>query len=144
MLDYTMYFAQQFYSVLQEGSGRPFLDFPVDPSWIFNLVEAQKMPYAAAQSELVHTGKGLVGRLKDLDCWHHNMQELVLEDHVLNVQKRLRTRLSAFPPVPEIDLWLQRAMVPEQTRKHFLVLTGPSQMGNTEYARSLFDVGRVL
>ena len=132
------------YSVFQTGSVRPFLDFPVDPQWIFNLVEAQKMPYAAARSELVRTGKGLVRRLKDLDCWHQNMQELVLEEHVLRVQKRIRTRLSAFPPVPEIDLWLQRGMVPEQTRKHFLVLTGPSQMGKTEYVRSLFAVGRVL
>ena len=27
----------------------------------------------------------LVRRLEDLDCWHQHMQELVLEDHVLNV-----------------------------------------------------------
>ena len=35
-------------------------------------------------------------------------------------------------------------MVPAQARKHFLVLTGLSQMGKTEYAQSLFVVGRVL
>ena len=59
-------------------------------------------------------------------------------------KKRIRTRLAAFPPVPEIGMWLQRAMVPEQTRKQFPVLTGPSQMGKTEYVRSWFAVGRAL
>ena len=132
------------YSVFQHSTTRPFLDFPVDPSWVFNLVEAQKMTYDVARKELVKTGKGLVRRLQDLECWHKKSQELELEEHVFNVQKRIRTRLSAFPAVPEINFWLHRSMQPELTRKHFLVLTGPSQMGKTEYVRSLFPVGRVL
>ena len=102
------------------------------------------MEYTVARSELVRTGKGLVRRLKDLDCWHQHMQELVLGAQVFNVQKRIRTRLSSFPPVPGIGTWLQRAMVPEQAHTHFLVLIGPSQMGKTEYVRSLFPVGRIL
>ena len=102
------------------------------------------MCYDAARGELVRTGKGLVGRLKDLDCWHLSMPELLLEEHVLNVEKRIRTRLANFPLVPEIDAWLHSAQVPEQTRKRFLVLTGPLRMGKTQYVRSLFDVGRVL
>ena len=45
---------------------------------------------------------------------------------------------------PIVDRWLAEVMVPAQARKRFLVLTGPSRTGKTEFVRGLFPLGAVL
>ena len=61
-----------------------------------------------------------------------------------NCWTRKKRIASNMKSVPEIDAWQQKALQPDQLRKQFLVLTGPSQLGKTEYVRSLFTVGGVL
>ena len=111
---------------------------------VFNLVECQKISYEDARKELIKGGKGLCRRLKDLECWHDQSERLSLESHVLAVQTRIRANLQDVPRVPEIDAWQQKALMPDQPRKHILVLNGLSKLGKTEYVRSLFSVGSVL
>ena len=57
-----------------------FRDFPVDPSWVFNMVEAGKLGYAEARTELVRAGKGLTRRLADLECWHRDRCEIQVRE----------------------------------------------------------------
>ena len=122
----------------------PFVDFPVSPEWIFSLIEARKMGYEHARRQLIQTGKGLCRRLQDLDCWHRQSQRLALEDHAAQVMARFRQKMLPFPRVLLVDSWLQLATTPDQPRKSFLVLTGPSKMGKTEFVRQLFPAGSVL
>ena len=45
-------------SVFRYGTIKRFLDFPVDPSWVFNMIEGQKMDYPEARRELVRCMAG--------------------------------------------------------------------------------------
>ena len=62
-------------SLLTSSSIRPFLDYPVSPEWVFNLIQADKITYDCARRELIKSGKGLTRRLADLDRWHRCNQE---------------------------------------------------------------------
>ena len=44
-------------SVCTGGNIEPNLDFPVNPEWVFSLVEAQKMLYKDARGELARCAK---------------------------------------------------------------------------------------
>ena len=131
-------------SILRKGSVEPFLDFPVNPEWVFNMIEAGKISYEDARRELITCGKGLTRRLPDVDCWHRNKQELQLRDRVSNVQAGVRARLKSFPRWPTVDAWLTEVSQPFMSRKRCLVLQGPSRLGKTEFVRGLFPVGSVL
>ena len=130
-------------SLYQRGSVERFKDFPVDPSWVFNLVEAEKMAYWEAKTELIRCGKGLVRRLADLECWHQNRQNLLVHDMVKSAQAASREQLQKFHNWPVANEWLASVMKPMQPRKKVLVLNGPSRTGKTEFARGLFPLGEV-
>ena len=131
-------------SVVRHGSIRRFRDFPVDPSWIFNMVESGKVAYEEAKAELVLCGKGLVRRLADLECWHKSRQEMLVKEMVATAQAASRRQLQPFPRWSLVDAWLKEVTKPLQTRKKFLVLQGPSRTGKTEFVRGLFSLGSLL
>ena len=120
-----------------------FRDFPVDPSWIFNMIEGSKMGYQEAKSELIQCGKGLVRRLADLECWHKNRQEMLVKQMVTEAQNHSRQSFKPFPRHVVVDKWLAENSVPMLPRKRFLVLHGPSKKGKTEFVRGLFPLGAV-
>ena len=125
-------------SVFRGGNIKPFLDFPVDPGWIFNLIEGDKIEYAEAKRELISCGKGLARRLCDLEAWHKGKQDLLVAEMVKKAQAHSRLSLQQFPRWPIVDAWLQEVTKPFLPRKRCLVLTGPSRTGKTEFARGLF------
>ena len=120
------------------------LDFPVNPEWVFSMVESRKITYEDARSELIRCAKACDRRLKDLDCWHKNNQEAALKRHVEQRQIEIRSTLKPFPSWPVVDAWLEEVMKPAQSRKRVLVLSGPSRTGKTEFVRTLFPIGAVL
>ena len=131
-------------SVFRHGSVQRFRDFPIDPSWIFNMIESGKLLYEEARAELVRCGKGLVRRVADLECWHKNKQEMLVREMVAAAQSACRSQLRPFPRWPVVDAWLTEVTKPLQSRKKCLVLHGPSRTGKTEFVRGLFSLGAVL
>ena len=131
-------------SVFRAGSLRRFLDFPIDPSWVFNMIEGDKIGYKEAKGELIQCGKGLVRRIADLECWHKHRQEGIIDEMVAKAQAASRARFREFPRVPLVDAWLREATLPLQPRKRCLVLQGPSRTGKTEFVRGLFPLGAVF
>ncbi len=132
------------YGLFTFTTAHPFRGFPVSPEWVFNLVESGKITYSNAREQLITCGKGLMRRLADLDCWHRNCEFLEQKRHADAVQASIRDSFVAFPEVPQVSEWLATVQRPSLSRKKFLVLTGRSQTGKTEYARSLFPIGSVL
>ena len=55
-------------SLFSHGSTRPFLDFPIDPGWIFNMIEGDVIDSQEAKSEVVQCAAGLAQPLADLEC----------------------------------------------------------------------------
>ena len=139
---YTL--APNFGAVLHGVSLRRFHDFLVNPEWVFNMIEGGKIPYTDARSKLISCGKGMCRRLADLDCWHRNKTEMLVNERVQSVQTALRLSMKPFARWPVVDAWLSEVRQPLQSRKRCLVLYGPSRLGKTEVVRALFAVGSVL
>ena len=130
-------------SVFRHGTIRSFIDFPIDPSWIFNMIEGEKIDYHAARGELIQCGKGLVRRLADLDAWHKAKQERLVEEMVSKAQASSRAQLQKFPRWPLVDAWLVAATKPLQPRK-MLGLAGPATYRQNSIRKGTFPLGTVL
>ena len=110
-----------------------FRDFPIDPSWLPNMVESGKIAYEEAKLELVRCGKGFVRRLADLECWHQSRQLMLVREMVLAAQASSRAYLQQFPRWPLVKVWLAELTKPLQIKKKCLVLQGQSRTGKTEW-----------
>ena len=131
------------------GSVEPFLDFPVRPQWVTNLLQKEKITYRQARTLTIKTTTCTVRKLADLDRWKQATSEDALEIRVQERQNLLRATHRPFRVVPEVVRFLRaydtfgepRAPL---ARKKICVLYGPSRMGKTEYVRSLFAQGSVM
>ena len=74
--------APKYGSVWTGGSIERNLDFPVNPEWVFHLVESCKIFYENARSEIIRCAKACDRRLRDLDCWLKNKQQEMLKRNV--------------------------------------------------------------
>ena len=114
------------------------VDFPVNPEWVFTLVEQGKITYQNARSELIRCAKGCDRRLRDLECWHKSKQEAALRQVVEQRQLAVRQNLRPFPSWQIVDEWLAEVMRPAQSRKRVLVLAGPSRTGKRSLCGACF------
>ena len=129
--------------IWQEGNKKPFRDYLVNGSWVFNLAQAGKIEYVTARSELVRTTQGLNRKLAYLDKWWAEHQQAELRTHVERRQAELQARLKMFRVLPEVEKWRQSE---SQVcfRKKFLVLEGPGSIGKTEFVKNLFGPAQTL
>ena len=132
------------YGIFTLTNKHPFTDFMVSPEWIFNMVQNNKITYENARSELIRCGKGLCRRLADLDRWHAARLEQEMMVRSEQLQKKLRSTLKTFQRFDVVDKWLGENFRTVAARRKFLVITGPSGVGKTEFVRSLFEFGAVL
>ena len=130
--------------IFKSGSKKPFKEFPVNPQWIFGMIQAEKMDLADARREIVACGSGVVRRLADVDKLIAIQKRARLEERVAQAQLEIQKQNAAFHTYEQICSWLAQAQRPFQRRKRFLVLDGPSQLGKTEFVRGLFPLGSVL
>ncbi len=137
----AMYYLQcpKIGQVFSSGNKQPFEDYPVNASWIFNLVQSGKFDYQVARKELVRTTQGLTRKLQDLEKWHEERRLLELEGHIAVRQAELRQQIRPFRRLEQVDLWLAEAQTVSM-RKKFLVLEGPSGTAKTQFAKGLLGV----
>ena len=124
-------------SIFTAGSVEPFKDFPVSSQYIVNLVQAKKMTFKVAHSEMALCGRSFCRVSQDLKAWERAQRELVLQEKAVEEQKlhyQKNLRFKAFPMVQE---WWSEATQPHQRRKRFLVIEGPSGVGKTEFIKGL-------
>ena len=131
-------------SIFRSGSVRPYLDFGVKPEWIFNMVQAEKMSFAAAMQQMSLCGKGFTRYMQDLKAWQSAKEELQLADHVRRVQAHHSASNFAFKVYPEVEAWKASVWQPHLRRKKFLVIEGPSGVGKTEFIKQLAGPERTL
>jgi hypothetical protein len=136
--------APKLFSLFTFSTKAPFSEFMVSPEWIFNLLQANKISYENAKRELIKCGKGLTRRLMDLEKWRSAKAEMELAARATAVQEQLRSSMKQFRDFPIVKQWLSDSTARLVSRKKFLVITGPSGVGKSEYVRSLFELGAVL
>ena len=71
--------------------------------WIFQLVQAQKITFAAARVELIKTGENLCRLLPDLDRYHAESTAARLHQRAAAVQEMLRFTDCRPARVPEVE-----------------------------------------
>ena len=130
-------------TLYSQGNKQPYVDYPVNPSWIFNLLQGGKVSNEVARREVLRSPAGITRRLADLEKWMAEQREEVMRGRVAETQVLLAKVMRPFPEIPKVVAW-QRKFSGACTRKKFLVLEGASGLGKTEYARSLFGVERTL
>ena len=129
--------------VASTGSKQPFVDYCVNGSWIFNLVQGLKMRYSMARIELIKTTHGLKRTLADLDKWHAEQGALNIE-HSLHAQcPALQASMLPFRLIQVVEDWKVHTESLSM-RKRFLVLEGPSGVAKTAYAKSLWGSAGTL
>ena len=131
-------------SVQTGGSLERNVDFPVNPDWVFNLVQACKMGYENARTEIIRCVKHCERNLKDLDCWFKNKQQAALQQLVAQRQMEVRRDLVPFPSWMVVNEWMAEVARPVQSRKRVLVLSGPSRTGKQNLCDACFHLGPCL
>ena len=130
-------------SVLSEGSLVPHVDFAVQLAWIWNLLAGGKMRAEAARQEFVRQARDLPRVLACLDKYVQEVAAAALAARITMVHVELAAARRPFRRLGVVESWVE-LHVKTRWRYPFLVLTGPSCMGKTQYALSLVGIGRAL
>ena len=125
------------------GTKMAYDGFPVSAEWVWTLVQSKKMDAKNAKSELLRQAKCLTRHLPNLarlvaESIAHDLDEVIAAKE--NILEKGRT---PFKVLPQVTALLKQLKQPRDRRK-FLVLDGPSRMGNTLYVMSLFGKERTL
>ena len=122
-------------TVFSEATKLPFKGFLVNPTWILNLVQARKLDMDVAKALLVQCANAS-RHIKELE-----MQEVYQGEQAVKLEQERASRLLAPSLKPQkfyqkAQDFLRQFDTPLH-RYRFLVLSGPSKVGKTAFARSL-------
>ena len=131
-------------TIFTAGNVKAYTSYPVNPEWVMNMVQAKKISYKDAHTELVHCAKGCIRRLADLDKWNAEMKRMRQRLWILEAQDKVAQQIKPCLRLEAVDNWLQQYRGLGFTRKKFLVLEGGSGLGKSEFVRQLFPPGKLL
>jgi hypothetical protein len=126
-----------------DGTLVPHVDFQMQPAWIWSLLSAGKMRREAARLEFVKQARGLPRLFAAFDKFVNENAAAELAAKIACVHAEVALARRPFRRLLVVDAWVAlRATT--RWRYPFLVLTGPSCMGKTQYALSLVAACRAL
>lgn len=126
--------------VANGGTALPYQGYLVNGDWAFNLLQQGKMSLENCRLEIIRSAKNLPRLLQNLDRVMREREAQGLSERVAAVASQLALQRRPFRSLRVVTQWLEsfRALKP---RYEFLVLEGPSQVGKTQFARSLSPAG---
>ena len=137
-----------FYCCLMEKKGTvftlatkaPFTKFLVSPSWIMNLVQGDKLDTRAARQLLVRCVSAS-RHVKELEQYEMELEKDAVKEAMVEAQMLLSRQLKKQKLYEKVQVFMSQFDEP-QHRYKFLVLSGPSRVGKTAFARSLCEADK--
>ena len=123
------------------SSRKPFKDFLVQSTWIMNLLQGRKITHEVARSLVLQTCTNVRKQLGELDALEREQELQTVRAAQQEAMLVLSQGLKEWAQVPVAIAW-ERQYSAIRSRYSFLVLSGPTQMGKTMYARSLTPEGK--
>ena len=130
-------------SVFSHATREPFTGYLVQPSWLMNLLQSQKISFDTCREAVLSTCQNVGRYLKDLDQVEQHFRQKEIEAEVQRAQRVLAGRRRPFCNLPEVVEW-RKQYDEDNFRFRFLVLEGPSRFGKTQFVRSLVPEDQVL
>ena len=124
-------------TLFSQATKKPFSGFFVQPTWILNLVQAKKLDSDQAKALLVQCANAS-RHLKELEVHEAHLEAQAVEKAQEEAQRLLGGTLKESKRFAEVDAFLEQFLTPLH-RYRFLVLSGPSRVGKTAFARGLCD-----
>ena len=126
-------------TVFTETTKLPFTGFLVQPTWILNLVQSQKLEQDVARVLLVQCANAS-RHIKELELHEMHLEQEAVRIAQAEAYRLLGIILKSQQVYPEAEAFVKQFETPLH-RYQFLVLSGPSKVGKTAFARSLCDSG---
>lgn len=130
-------------SVFSHATREPFTGYLVQPSWLMNLLQSQKISFDKCREAVLRTCQNVGRYLKDLDMVEQHFRQKEIEAEVQRAERVLASRRRPFCNLPEVVEW-RKQYDDDNFRFRFLVLEGPSRFGKTQFVRSLVPEDQVL
>ena len=130
-------------SIFSEGSKRPHKDFQVNPAWITAMLSASKMRVFHCRQEYIAQARDLTRLLDGLARYEKEKQNTRVQERLEADRRALALARRPSRRLPAVDAWV-RLHEENLWRYPFLVLTGPSQTGKTQFATGLVGEGEAL
>ena len=128
-----------------------YRDFAVEQKSVIALWQVRKLNHDMAKKEVIGARGHTASYLKEIENIENLENKIEIEKEKKLLDAMLAKHKKPFMFVPEISLWKIQydQMSPmglwgETFRFMFLVLTGPSCMGKTQFAKSLFGIEHTL
>lgn len=115
----------------------PFADYLVNANWIWNHLQSGKISVESARHELVRTCGRLTQHLPNLDRLRSELIARELSGTIAEREAAFAAQRRPYKKIKPVQDLVDDLATPRERRK-FLVLDGPSRMGKTQYAMSLF------
>ena len=115
----------------------PHVDYRVKPQWITNLVSAKKMSVPSARQEYVACVQSMKGNLANLEVARQEKEGTLANEKLRVIATVIEGDRRPFLRLEKVEKEFPPQYDRVQDRYKFLVICGPSQTGNTCYARQL-------
>ena len=126
-------------TVFSEATKVPFKGFLVNPTWIMNLVQARKLDKDVAKALLVQCANAS-RHIRELEMHDVHLEEEAVKREQERAYRLLASSLKPQKTYEKVQQFLRQFETPLH-RYRFLVLSGPSRVGKTAFARSLCATG---